>query len=287
MLSEGSYKKGFTVHVPEEEFHDIFLNSLNKIFSKLHTNQIISKGFKLSYGPNKLRYLLPIPKIIPKFIFNNKKFAKIYLRIAFEAEGNVRYKILESGGTNRRIKLSRNIGIDNLIKNKLSYEEGERIYFGVLKRDFPKLADEILKSPCLTILGERLMLKKHFNIETSLYPEYLRINKTSFRRGKVSVKWTLTIHGTNINKFVKEIGFVGKNKEENSRKMLKVKLQRSAYFAFSIMKKVAKKGVFNSCDYSKEMIKLGYKFPMVFLSKYKRKNLIKNVGYHKYKVLDS
>src|SRR3989344_3327423 len=125
MLSEGSYNKGFILHVPEEEFHNIFFSSLNRLFVNVHINQILSKGFKLSFAPNKLRYLLPFPKHIPKFILTNREFARTYLKIAFEAESNPFYKLRKGTQVTRRIKLSRNVGIDNLIKEKLHYKEGE------------------------------------------------------------------------------------------------------------------------------------------------------------------
>ena len=284
MLSEGSYKTEFKLHVPEEEFHEMFAKCLRNLFGNLHINQAIEKGIKRSRAPKNISYLLPIPDHIPRFIIDNKEFARIYLKIAFEAEANFRYKILKNGAVNRRIKLSRNVGIDNIIKEKLPYEEGKRIYFGTLKRDFPKLANKINKRPCPTIIGEATLLKKHFDIDSSLRPEYLRINKTPFRAGRISVKWTLCIYSVNIDKFVKEIGFITKYKSQIGKKMLKVKLQRPRHFALGIMKKVAEGNVFDSNDYEKEAKTFGYQHPKVFLAKYRKKKLIKKIGHRMYQL---
>src|SRR3989344_293555 len=286
MLSEGSYKSESKLQVPEEEFHQIFINNLKKLFgNEILITQLISNGVKISNAPEKISYLLPITTHIPKFILENKEFAKLYLRIAFEAEANFRYKVLKTGIIQRRIKLSRNIGIDNIVKKHLPYEKGKRIYFGELKKQFPDLSKKILLNPCPIILGEAILLKKHFGINVSLCPEYLRINYTSYRRGKISVKWTMCIYSTNIETFVKEIGFITERKRLIGQQMFNIKKpHKSNYFALEIMKKVAKNNIFNSKDYTIEMLKLGYKFPRVFIAKYRKKNLIKKIVYCKYEI---
>ena len=196
MLSEGSFRNEFKLQVPEKEFHNMFKVSLKNLFGDMLITKRVYNGVPFTMAPAKISHLLPIPKHIPKFILENKEFARIYLRIAFEAEGSLHlYK--HKTGTHRRIKLSRNIGIDNLVDKKLPYKEGIRVYRGILKKEFPEPLNKITENPCSIILGEFYMLRKHFGVEARIDPEYIRINKTSHRRGKISVKWTLTIHAKN------------------------------------------------------------------------------------------
>jgi len=285
MLSEGSSHDEFRIHVPEEEFHAIFQDNLNSFFEHISINQSIAKNIKVSKAPECIRHLIPIPRYIPRFILEEKEFARIYLRVAFEAEGHFRYKHLKNEAVNRRIKLSRNTGIDSLIAQPLSYNIGERIPFSQIEKDNTNLAKSILNNPCPIILGEAILLKKHFDIDVSLFPEYIRINKTSFRRGKTSVKWTMYLHSINIDRFVNDIGAITERKKQLCELMGKVTLRRPNYNALKIMKQSAKNGIFSSREYSSEMLKVGYKFPEVFLSKYKKKNLIRKVDSQHYLLL--
>ena len=285
MLSEGSHKGEFKLHVPEEEFHELFAQCLTRLFGPIQIRTTIYRNVKVSIAPKKVSFLVPIPKQIPAFIINNKEFARLYLRIAFEAEANFRYKLLKTGCIQRKIKISRNYGIDGLVDTVLPYREAERIYIGRLKKEFPELVAKIIKNPCPTIVGEKILLKKHFDIETSLYPEYIRINKTTIRRGKISVKWTMNIHGENIDKFVKEIGCITEKKRVVLCRMHLVGKRRSNYTALKIMKTIARGNIFDLNDYALEMFKQGYKYPDVFLSKYKLRNLIERVSSRTYRIL--
>ena len=85
MLSEGSFKKEFSINVPEKFFHQIFKNSLKKLISN---NILIKKDFnnnhERSRAPSIIRNILPFPNHLSLILFKNKDFAREYLRIAFE-----------------------------------------------------------------------------------------------------------------------------------------------------------------------------------------------------------
>src|SRR3989344_8253460 len=65
MLSEGSCKNTFALHVPEEEFHKIFKESLKNLFGIANVNSRFSHNTKLSFASRRLRYFLPVPEHIP------------------------------------------------------------------------------------------------------------------------------------------------------------------------------------------------------------------------------
>jgi hypothetical protein len=131
------------------------------------------------------------------------------------------------------------------------------------------------------------MLIKHFGVEARIDPEYIRINKTSHRRGRVSVKWTLTIHGENINKFIQQIGFITRVKREKAQKLLKIKSHRSKHFVFKVIQNMSNQGVFFRSDFMREMNKLGYVGPQCFLTRYKKEGKIKQLSHGKYRLLHS
>jgi hypothetical protein len=152
MLSEGSFRNEFKLQVPEEEFYNMFTVSLKNLFGDLLITRSVYNEVPLTMAPEKISCLLPMPKHIPKFILENKEFARIYLRIAFEAEGSLQL-LKHKTGTLRRIKLSRNLGIDNLVDKELSYKEGVRIYKGILKKEFPEILNKITENPLFNNIG--------------------------------------------------------------------------------------------------------------------------------------
>ena len=286
MISEGSFNSEFRLQVPEKEFHTIFVESLEALFRDVMISHRIDNNVPITYAPAKISSLLPMPRHIPRFILNNKEFSRIYLRIAFEAEGSL-HLIKHKTGTHRRIKLSRNLGIDDLVVETLHYQKLTRIYKGALEKDYPQLFARISQNPCPTILGELYMLKKHFDVDAKIVPEYIRINKTSFRRGKISVKWTLTIHGQNINRFIDEVGFVTKGKIEKSRELLKIHSHRRRHFALTIIDAVKNDDVFTRFDFMSKMDALGYTNAQCFLYRYLKQGKIKRLERGKYLLLRS
>ncbi len=284
MRSEGTNKNDFHLQVPEKEFHNIFKNSIKNLFgiSKFYEENIKIKRIRAT---TILRYFIPIPIHIPRLILENKEYAKEYLRIAFEAEANFRFKILANKAVNRRIRLTRNVGIDNLITENLNYPLGKRVPISQVKKDFSGLYLRILNNPCKTILGEKLMLEKYFNIHPALYPEYLRVNKTPFRTSKISVKWSLTIHSIFINNFVEEIGCLSDKKKKIAKKMASIKPRNPKFNSLNIMMQVSKNNVFHRDDFYKEMRRIGYVAPRTFVSAYLKKGLIKQIGKHEYLIL--
>jgi len=157
MASEGSKNTEFRLHVPEEFFHEMFIDNLTYLFGKSIKKYIIQRQDKKilrTTAPAIIRYLIPIPEHIPRIILLNKKYSKRYLQIAFEAEGSPIY--IKS---KRYISLKRNVGITNIVKERLNYPEEKRIYAKQLRKDYPNLIGTILKHPPKLILGEHLLLK--------------------------------------------------------------------------------------------------------------------------------
>ncbi len=279
MLSEGHYRNAFRLQVPEKEFHQIFLNSIKKLFSgndfaKLYS--INENGIPRSTGSSILRYFIPIPEIIPRFILDNKDFAKLYLKIAFEAEGS----ILSRG----IIQLSRSIELPKeiIFEGKI----GERIPVGSIRQNYPALYSKILTHLPATLVGEHLILRRHFDIENKIVPESVRINKTAFRRGKYSIKWKLRITSTNKNRFVKEIGFVTKVKGDKALKALGIPTRNKKFFVLGIMKEISRSNVFTRKDLI-EKLKDIYKYPQSFIQNYESIGFIKRVGKGKYRIVNS
>ncbi len=283
MLSEGNYKNTFKIQVPEEIFHDIFKNSIAQLFGSEISSTIKQKtynnGVKISYGTKIIKDLLPFPEHLPKSILENKEFARTYLQIAFEAEG---YAYLKR--PKRYIRLTRNVGIDNLVTKNLRYKEGSRIFFGRFKEDYPKIAEKVKQNLPITLLGEQLLLKHHFDIDSTLSPEAILINKTNFRRGKRSAKWALCIYSDSINRFIEEINFLSEKKTKICDEMKKMNTNRPAYFCLGIMKTLSKKSIFSSKDFRMEMKKLGYVTPQKYLWFYKKKGKIQHISKGIYKL---
>jgi len=275
MASEGSHSNEFRLHVPEIFFHCIFRENLSHLFGTFINDQIntlISNGVQLQYAPEFIRHLVPIPNYIPKLILENKEFARNYLRIAFEAEGHPHLK-----NSKRYIKLTRNIGIDELVKEKLSYKTGTRIFLRELQKDYPILYKEIFKKPPPLLLGESLLLFHYFGIENQIKPEALLINKTNFRRGFYSVRWNLHIYAESIVKFIKEINFISQSKKDICKNMLLLKSNKPAYYALRIMCDVSNNNIFRAKDFNNKMKGLGYVSPVKFIWDYNKKGLITRI----------
>jgi len=284
MNSEGSTNTEFSIHVPEKEFHELFKNSLINFFGEQMDKLIVCKkqrNILRSRAPTIIRFLLPIPSTIPKLIFKNKKFSREYLRIVFEAEGSPIFV-----GNKRYISLKRNSDISQFFNKNLSYPTEERIYFKQLSKDYPSLAQKIKENPNKITIGEKIIFKKYFDINTTILPECIRINKTNFRcGGKVSVRWNTYIYARNVNKFIEKIGFLSKSKIKKSMKMLKFLGQREQFFALELMKEIAKNNIFTTKNFVKEMKEIGYKSPMAYIWRYKNSGKIKRIERGKYKIL--
>jgi len=284
MASEGSNNTEFRLHVPEDFFHDMFINNLESLFSKniltyLHQKQ--EKGFLRSTAPAIIRYFIPIQDHIPKIILLNKDYSKRYLQIAFESEGSPIHV-----GSKRYISLKRNIDITKIVENKLKYPEEKRIYAKQLEKDYPDLIKKILDNPPKLILGEHLLLKEYFKIDSNLNLECIRINKTSSGFGKITSRWALYIYADSINRFIDEINFIGAKKKALTQKMRMVIGNRKQYFSFELMKKISKKSLINSSDFVREMKKLGYVSPRAYISRYLKKGILKKTGRGKYLIVN-
>ena len=284
MLSEGSYNTEFSLNVPEEEFHEIFASSLRSLVSKdvkLRVDK--NHGTKRSRAPSVLRYVLPFYEHLPSMLFDNKEFAKEYLRIVFEAEGS---PILDSEKSKRYIKLSRNCDVSNFFKENHHIVEGKRLFINELRNKYPSHLKKIIKIPHITLLGEHILLKEHFDINSTLKLESIRLNKIDNRCGKISAKWVLYIYAEDINKFIEKIGFLSRSKQEICRNMKNIPSHKPQYFAFRLMKEIQRRNVFLTKDFMGEMKKLGYKTPQKFLWDYsKNKKIIKWISRGKYKIL--
>ncbi len=283
MASEGSKSTEFRIHVPEKFFHDMFVNDLISFFGKELTKYIHQKeekGFLRTTAPAIIRYLIPVPDYIPKLILKNKDYSKRYLQIAFEAEGS---PIIN--GSKRYISLKRNIDISNIVTNKLDYPEEKRVYIQQLKKDYPEIFDSILENPPKLLLGEHLLLKEHFDIDSIMNFECIRINKTTSGFGKITARWALYIYANNINKFIDKVGFISKKKKRNESMMLKIKGNNPQYFSLKIMKKIANNNIITRSNFVKEMRKLGYVSPQAYIWRYLNKGLLEKIGRARYKLL--
>lgn len=285
MMSEGSTKTEFSLNVPEEFFHKLFEQSLSKLISKEIKNAIkidFNHNFKRSRAPILLKHIIPFPKNIPKFIINNKNFARVYLKIAFEAEGS---PILMNN--KKWIKLSRNVDITFLI-NKEEFPTQKRIYKNEIKKNYPLLYNQIIQNPPPLLKDESYMLEELFGIQNKLGLECIRKNKTNFRCGEISARWTLYIYSNNIIKFINDINFISKSKKQKTKKMLTFRSNNPRYSTINVIKEVInKKNIFNRKDFIKKMKSLGYKSPSCYLYRYERMGLIKKIKKSTFKLLNS
>lgn len=202
------------------------------------------------------------------------------MKIAFEAEGS---PILS--GSKRYISLKRNFNVTHIFENKVTGKFGERIYIRKLSEKFPKELEEVIKNPDPLILGEHLILKKHFEINNKLVPECIRINETEARRGFISLRTDLFIYADNVKKFIKEIDFISKEKRQKTHSMLKFRSRREQYSSLELMKGISKDGIFTTRDFVLEMKKLGYKSPRSYICKYWKKGIIKKMSRGNYQII--
>jgi len=286
MISEGSIRTEFSLNVPEAIFHKLFYRNLKELISKnIKISKDFNHGFERSRAPAIIRNLIPLEEYLPKSIFFNKKYAKEYLKIAFEAEGCPIYNLRRS---KKYIKVSRNSDITSLFKKKLLPPE-KRIFIKEIKQNFPREYQHIILSPPPLILGEHLLLKHCFNIDSTLKVECIRANKVGNRKGGISSKWVLYIYGgEDLRKFCKEVSFISKRKKDICREMLKnIPSRKKQYFALEIMGMVAKNKVFSAKIFNKEMKKRGYTSPAKFIWDYnKNKKIIKRLSRGKYQIIN-
>ncbi len=283
MSSEGSYKTEFRLQVPEKIFHEKLVKALQSLFGrgiKNHIFQDETNNVLRTNIPRIVRYFLPIPQHVPKFILKNREFCRKYLKIAFEAEGSpifVRSK--------RYISLKRNTDVTKILKGKISYPIGKRIYLGELGKDHPHLTKKVKQYPPLTLLGEHLILKHHFDIHSTIKFEAIRVNKTSYRCGEISARWALYIYADSVNRFIKEINFLSKRKRKITYEMSKINGRRRQYFALEVMKKIATNDILSTSDFTKEMKSYGYVSSCTYLSRYTKQGILKRIKHGKYKLL--
>jgi hypothetical protein len=282
MLSEGSFRYEFRLHVPEEVFHRILSSSLGNLLGRQvlrFMRKAESRHVARTSFPNVTRYLFPIPDHIPKFILQNKEFCREYLRIAFEAEGSP-----VNTGSKRYIRLVRSSNVSDTAR-RLDVSVGERVTFGQLKREYPKIASAVLDNPPSTLLGEHLMLIHHFDILNRIAPESIRRNKTTFRRGEFSAKWALQLYSEDLEKFAREIGFLSRNKNLRMTRMLKVHGRKRKLSSFNnVISHLQKDGIFCARDFVSEMKAMGYKSPRAYLSRYRQIGLIERIERGVYRI---
>lgn len=282
MSSEGSAKTEFALHVPEKEFHEIFEQEIIHLLGqniKPHIKKHKWKGVHRSRAPAVIRYLIPIYKFIPGIIMENKEFSRRYLRIAFEAEGSPIYS-----GNKRYISLKRNIGLRESIQKKVKYPAEKRIYFKKLEKDYPDIAKEIKNNPPKLLLGEFLMLKEYFKLRPKIEVEAIRINKTDNRFGKVSARWALYLYAEDVNKFIREVGFITPRKQRKGKKMLQIEPRKRQYYAFEIMKQLQEQyGEIKRSEFIKKMD--NYTTPQTYLWRYEKKGIIKRIARGRYEIV--
>lgn len=272
MVSEGSYKTEFGVNVPEKEFHDLFRESLLKLISEECCKQIKSdfnNNVQRSRAPAIVRYLIPVPKIIPKVILEDRELSRDYLRVVFEAEGSPIF----DNNHKRYIKLTRYRNITPFVSCEL--QESKRIFSGTIKKDYPSLWEKIKIFPPETLLGEHLLLKEHFDIDSKLVLEAIRKNITDLRAGKVTARWVLLIYAKNINRFIERINFMSDKKRDICKLMLRLRANNPQYSTLRIIKEIAKNNYFKRKDFIQKMKEVGYKTPGAFLWRYEKKKLIR------------
>ncbi|MFH1276643.1 MAG: hypothetical protein ABIH82_06040 [Candidatus Woesearchaeota archaeon] len=282
MVSEGSTHTEFSLHVPEEHFHQMFKDTIKNLISVDFSSDIRvkkNKGFLRSRAPAKIRHLIPCQEHIPLIILKNKDFAREYLNVAFDAEGSAIF----DGKHKRYIKLSRYVDITNFVKENLPLQK--RIYKTKIKEIYPELFDKIKHRPPKTLLGESILLKEHFGIENKIELEAIKRNKTSLRAGQITARWVLFIYANNVPKFIKEINFISQKKQNKCKEMLKVKTNRPQYSALKLMGKISKNDVFLSKTFIEDMKQLGYTSPSKYIWEYKKKGLIAKIEKGKYKLL--
>ena len=285
MISEGSIRTEFSLNVPEKEFHQIFEENLKKLISeKILIKTDFNSNFERSRAPAIMRYLIPISNRLPEILFKNKEFARDYLKIVFEAEGCPIFNLEKH---KKYIKLSRNSDVSKLFRSEKSLPEEERIFINKIKQDYKVQYNQLIKKPDSLILGEHLLLKYWFNIDSTLKLENIRLNSLGNRKGKISAKWVIYIYsGEDIEKFDNEIGFISESKKEKCKKMIKnIPSRRKQYTALEIMWDIQKKRVFSASKFNQKMKIMGYISPQKFLWDYWRnKKLIKRVGKGQYKL---
>lgn len=282
MVSEGYTRSEFSIHVPEKYFHDIFKKNIHYLVNSNFANEIrvgLSNGFLRSRAPAKIRHLIPIPKHLPSMILENKEFAREYLRIAFDAEGSA---ILNEKQHKRYIKLSRYVDITNFVEEKLPLQK--RIFTNKIKDKYPALFEKIKYYPPKTLLGEYILLKKYFGINSKLRLEAIKKNKTSFRAGGTTARWVLFIYADNIDVFIKEINFISEEKRKKCELMTKIKANKPQYSTLQFIEKISKNSVVLRKDFISEMKKEGYKSPGCYMHRFEKKGIIKRIGKGKYTI---
>lgn len=276
MLAEGSKTTEFRLHVPEKELHFIFKQSIKNLFPKTNMENLLSMGkshnISRSNAPSILRFIIPIPNEIPNFIQANKEFSKEFIKIFFESEGTV---------VKNRIKLTQSIPIE--LKIARLKTKNRRIFLGEIKRK-KNLFKKIKSFEPKILLDIQKMLEQHFNINSLIRFESIRINKTA-RKGKITAKWVISITSKNISKFYDKIGLLTDSKNQKLRKVANSPKRNIDFFALEIMKKLSKrKNYFSFREFIEAMKKEGYVYASVYLWRYQKSKFITKLSRGKYKV---
>jgi hypothetical protein len=93
----------------------------------------------------------------------------------------------------------------------------------------------------------------------------------------------LFIYANNIDKFIKEIGFISERKNALLTEMKKIRGNNPQYYTLDVIKSISdNKGYFYRKNFIKEMKGIGYKSPLCYLLRYENKNLIRKIkrGYY-------
>ena len=234
MISEGSIRTEFSLNVPESEFHKIFDECIKRLISKeIIIKKDFNNNFERSRAPAVIRYLIPIKDHLPYNLFSNREFAREYLKIVFEAEGCPIFNLTKS---KKYIKLSRNNDVSNLFNKETSLPEQKRVFIKKIKENYKKQYDQLIKNPPPLILGEYLLLKHCFDVDSSLRLENICLNKIGNRKGKITSQWVIYIYsGEDLKKFNNQIGFISNSKIHKCNEMIeKIPSHNKQYTALNM-----------------------------------------------------
>ncbi len=140
-----------------------------------------------------------INPFVPKFIFEDEKWSKLYLQQAFDDEGHAPTKV------SRKIVQGRSCALP---KN-LNWEYKERKTFNSLDDELKEL---VMRNPPNLLICEYFMLKElgiKFSIRCRSLKQYL---------DRTSADWVIEIYGKeNIGKFHEKVGFSQPEKIQNTK----------------------------------------------------------------------
>lgn len=185
----------------------------------------------------------------------------------------------------RYIKLSRYTDITNHVRAE-NIPLQKRIFISEIKSEYPYLYNLIKGKPPIYLKNEQTLLKKHFNIDSTLKLEAIRKNLVDNRCGKITARWVLFIYANNIDKYISEIGFMSTLKRNKLTQMKSFKSNKPQYTNLKTIKTISNsQGFFSRSDFVKTMKVIGYKSPGCFLYRYLKSGKIVRVKTGHYKIL--